>query len=239
VIDDIKGILELSDIDVRRLELMRKRRELPLAVEKLKKEIAGEAGMVQECADRITALEAENKQLEDTTREEKDLLRKSEDKLMHISTNAEYDAVHTEITGHKNKINAIEDRMLSNMAELEKLGPKKQELESRLNNEDLTQKKEMLIQLNAETAALDAELAVEENNRNEKMKSIGGNFVRVYERLQKNRKNGKHIGVVEDKSKICSACACSLTSQKYIEVRRNNSLQQCESCGAILVWKSE
>ena len=239
MIADLEGILALSVIDIELYGLVRKKGELPAAIETIQEKLRAERQAVEVIEQRISGVDAEISRLELDLAEHKDGLKKSEEKVMLIKTNAEYDAVHNEIAMRKSKISDFEERLLAMMAEKEALNAKKTEAETKVNNEEAQKLTAELTDLNGKLAGIEAEIAECEGRRAQSAKKVSPRFLTTYDRLKKTKKNGVAVGLVSDINRCCSACGNLLTAQRFIEVKRNSSVMTCESCGAILIWKKE
>ena len=237
MIADLEGILNLNAIDQEIFLLNRKKDELPQEIEKIKDGLKAERQELTDLETKVTDLEKETRRLEDEVKEHREGLLKSEEKLMHIKTNEEYDAVHNEISMRKTKIEEGEERTLQVMAEKEAVEGRKKEAEAKQDNEACKEKEASLVSLQKDFENLEAEIARAEEHRTEATKKIGNRFLQVYERIHRIKKNGSHVSIVTDKKRFCTICGCSLTPQRFIEVKRNNAINTCEACGSILIWK--
>ncbi|MFH0919360.1 MAG: hypothetical protein V1913_03290 [Fibrobacterota bacterium] len=239
MIADLEGILALSAIDIELNGLMRKKSELPGAIDNIQARLRNERQAVEIIEKRISDVEAECKKLELDLVEQKDGLKKSDEKVMLIKTNAEYDAVHNEITSRKIKITELEERLLAQMSEKEALAVKKTEAEAKVNNEEAQKLMTELQDLNGKLSGIETEIAECDGRRATATKMVSPRFLTTYDRLKKTKKNGVAVGVVSDANRFCGACGKLLTAQRFIEVKRNNGVVNCEGCGSILIWKKE
>ena len=62
---------------------------------------------------------------------------------------------------------------------------------------------------------------------------LSKDVLKIYERIAHGRKG---IALAEAKDGLCSACHVRLRPQVYNEVRRNDSIIQCDSCTRILYF---
>lgn len=237
MLPDLEHVLELNAIDADIHRLKRRKQNLPAETEKIGQWMEGEKHSAEALQARIAELEKESRSLDVDVAEAKEKKQKSEDRLMHISTNAEYDAVHGEIETAKRNIAKIEERMLQIMSELEQLSPQRKAAQEKLESPEMRSKEADLDTLRKELSAMESEIAGKEALRQEAMKKIGTRTLRLYEKLHKAKNNGKCVGVVSDARRVCGSCAVKLTPQKFINVKKGDTLQTCESCGSILVWQ--
>lgn len=236
---DLENVLEICKIDREIHFLNKRRKDLPTEIEKINLWMQGENASVVALEERAQALEKESRSLEVDVADAKEKKKKSEDRLMSITTNAEYDAVHNEIEAHKRNTAKAEDRALQIMAELEQLAPKRKAAQEKLSGEEVKVKEAELAKFTSELEAMDQEIAARMAVRAEAVKKVDVKIMRIYDKLHKARPNGKCVGVVTDAKRVCGSCAIRLTPQKFINVKKSETLQTCESCGAILTWQKE
>jgi predicted nucleic acid-binding Zn-ribbon protein len=236
---DLQGILALSRIDQEIFFLRKKQREYPGKIEQLKKDLTVDKHGTSQLLSRSETLASEKSRLEVELAEQRDGLKKSEDKLMQIKTNEEYDAVHSELSTRKTKISEIENRILSITSDIESVSGKISEAKSSETDDEHVHIREELAQLETENSGLEDEIHARESKREEIVKTIGQKVLSVYSRMYNSRKTGMHVGVATDSRPSCSVCGATLTSQRFIEVKRNDKIVICETCGAILVWEQE
>lgn len=239
MIADLEGIIHLNVIDQEIFQLNRKKDDLPQEIEKIKESMQMERQELSSLEARFQELDQDVKRLEDEVRDHKTGLTKSEERLMHIKTNEEYDAVHSEIATRKSKISEGEDQILRIMAEKEALEAKITEAKGKQDNEAAKAKEAALQSLQQEHQGLENAVAEAQSRRTEAVKKIGSRFLQIYERIHRIKKTGNHVSLVTDKKRFCTICGCSLTAQRFIEVKRNNAINTCEACGSILIWKME
>lgn len=237
VTSDLQSILELSRIDQEIFFLRKKQREFPGKIAQLKGSLSVDKYGTSQLLTKMEALTTENSRLEIELAEHKDGLRKSEDKLMQIKTNEEYDAVHSEISTRKSKITEVENRLLTLTADMEALSGKITEAKNSATDEEHKQLLEEITALETENSGLESQIQAKEAKRAEVSAKIGQKILAIYTRMYNSKKTGMHVGVVTDYSPACSICGCNLTSQKFLEVKRNDKVVPCETCGSILVWE--
>ncbi|MBL8028714.1 MAG: hypothetical protein JNL74_19980 [Fibrobacteres bacterium] len=237
VTSDLQSILELSRIDQEIFFLRKKQREFPGKISQLKGSLSVDKYGTSQLLTKMETLTTENSRLELELTEHKDGLRKSEDKLMQIKTNEEYDAVHSEISTRKSKITEVENRLLTLVSDMESMSGKIAEAKNSATDDEHKQLLEEITALETENSGLESQIQEKEAKRAEVSAKIGQKILAVYTRMYNSKKTGMHVGVVTDYSPACSICGCNLTSQKFLEVKRNDKVVSCETCGSILVWE--
>lgn len=159
-------------------------------------------------------------------------LSKFRDTLMAVKTNIEFTAVQKEIGFAQGEVKALEDKMLERM----------------LEGDDLTSAlKRAEVDLAAEQKAVDADRRTTSaahvelqasvdrmtKERAELLGSLNTQLLTLFEMIARKR-NG--IAVAEARDGVCTICHVRLRPQVFNEVRRNDSILQCDHCNRILYF---
>ncbi len=158
-------------------------------------------------------------------------IRKSDQKLMSIKSNKEYQAVLTEIEDLKRQIARMEDEMLKILFDLEdqekRLAGERKDWEaekSRLAEE----KKDLEEQRQEETQQLAA--------LNEEWRAIAesapGPLLSQYLEVRDRVPGGKAVAAVRDY--VCQGCFMNIPAQMYNELHTTNILRFCPFCNRII-----
>lgn len=232
---DLDWLIQLQEVDNRIYGLEQSKKEFPKKVEELESEI-------QKAADRLTSEETaksdilnDRKNFENQIEEAKVALERSEGRLNSITTNREYDAVHSEIETHKNLIANSAQRIKNIESGIERIdasieeAKKEQETVADKNNPQIDE-------LKGRISSIDSDIADALSEREKIIKEISVQSVRIYNYIHKRRKNAKVIGFVSESDRVCSICYKVLEPQLVNEVRKGNKLHLCQGCGSILIW---
>jgi hypothetical protein len=193
-------------------------------------------------ADREQALAAAHAGLDENqlTRRaiEKDLaaaqsrLSKYRDQLMAVKTNKEYQAMQHEITTAEREVRALEDRILDGMESAEAINAEVKAAEAGLEAERVAVDEEKRT-LQGQATVLEAQLATAQAGRQALVKQIGAEALALFEHVARRRAG---VVVAEARDGHCTECQMRLRPQHFNEIRRNDSLMQCESCLRILYY---
>lgn len=234
--DDLQSLLELSEVDKKVHELKLLKKDLPGRIQALRDEIERESA----------ALEKINRSLADTRQKiadnqdqgvtEQTALTESNRRLDNITTNREYDAVHSEIAIHKRNIDTAQANVLHYQQMLENLEKEKEEVEAHHRQVVETNGPE-LEKLTAELNGIEDRISAEASKGDVHRVKINKRILSVYDRVVKRRNNPNVIALVNRDQRFCSVCNRTQTPQKVIEISKRNALNTCESCGSILIWK--
>lgn len=159
-------------------------------------------------------------------------LAKYKDQLLEVKTNREYTAMLHEIETAQNDIRTREDRILEVMMETDELnaGIKTSEAELKAIEKEVA----------AERATLDAEMTVLQGEidrttaeRETLVAGIDRHVLAIFETTAKGRKG---VAVAEARDGLCTICHVRLRPQMFNEVRKNESIIQCDHCRRILYF---
>ncbi len=213
---------------------------------RLEGELAHVPRVRQELEDRLAAerarLDAARAALDATTKARKaheaavqDLETKRskyKGQLMDVKTNKEYTAVLHEIEGVERDIRAREDQILEEMERTESLAHEVKREEGEFKLVEAEAKKERA-EVDAREAKLQVESRAAATERDAALASVPEDVRARYERVARLR----GTGVAEAKEGRCETCHVKLRIQVWVEVRKNESLIECDSCSRILYYE--
>jgi predicted nucleic acid-binding Zn-ribbon protein len=159
-------------------------------------------------------------------------LSKFRDQLMAVKTNQEYQAMQKEIDFALTEVKGIEDKLLERMLEADELAATVKRAESDLAAEQRevdTGRKTLA----AETAELKASLERLAKERIELTGAIDPVVLATFELVSKRR---NRVAVAEARDGVCMICQMRLRPQVFNNIRRNDSIIQCDSCQRILYY---
>jgi predicted nucleic acid-binding Zn-ribbon protein len=159
-------------------------------------------------------------------------LARFDDHKAAVKTNHEYTALLHEITTAKTEKEGIEDRILVLMESADALTRDLKAAEASVAQarKDGERAKAALV---AERASLQADVTRLLEERPTRTAGIDARALATYDQLLKNRRGQ---AVAEMKGGHCTACHVRLRPTVDQQVRRNDSLVQCDSCQRILFF---
>jgi hypothetical protein len=226
----IESLLKLQEIDLSIRDLNEKKTAAPVRVNLL----------TEKKNDIEQELDALNNNLQDAQRHKIDTedelaietehLNKSQQKLMGIKTNREYQALQKEIEDIKVANKVREDEILKLVETIENLqqtiAQKRlaaEQIENELNAEQKI--------LDSILAELDGQIQKLEADRNNCLPNIRKDLLARYN-LLKDKRNGMVIATVNNPA--CTGCNINLPPQLFNELLKGNKLHTCPSCQRIL-----
>jgi predicted nucleic acid-binding Zn-ribbon protein len=162
-------------------------------------------------------------------------LAKYKDQLLEVKTNREYTAMLHEIETAQNDIRGREDRILEIMLASDDLNAeiKKGDAELKVADKEVTAERAAI---DGEMAGLQAEIDRTGTERRTLVAEIDRGVLGIFEQTAKGRKG---VAVAEARNGLCTICHVRLRPQVFNEVRKNESIIQCDSCRRILYFAGE
>lgn len=233
--DALKTILEIQELDMKMLRLMRVKKERLREIEQienLRKELHQQ---LTEKENEIAELGKQSGAFEQKIQETAAKLKKLEAQQGAVKKVEEFNAITQEMTSlERERINTeqkLSDLVDKRNAEEELLTKIKESLQtSEASSVALeTEIKESIKLINDEGMAL-------KNERDALAKTANAEVLQIYERLLRNKKDRV---VVPIENRTCSGCHIALTAQHENIVRKGENLIFCEHCSRIHYWQPE
>ena len=233
MLDDLKEILDIQELDMKMMRLMRVRKERIKELqqlEELRKELHAQT---HDKEAEINDLGKNIQTLEQKIQEVNAKIKKLESQQGNIKKADEFNALTQEMTHAERERIAIEQKVSDlvdkRVAEEEMLTKIRDSLkgseESSINLEKEIQASIRLI--NEEGSNL-------KNQRDSLTAKANQDTLQVYERLLRNKRDRV---VVPIESRTCSGCHIVLTAQHENLVRKGENLVFCEHCSRIHYWQ--
>lgn len=229
----LRTLIDLQGLDTKIAGLEAEAARLP-------KEIAAVRAAVDEARKAVEGATARLEVAKKETRaQEKDLevsqakRSKVEARLYEVKTNKEYSAVLAEIEEIKQEKAKVEEEILTLMESQERLTVEIKEAAGRLKAREAQGQGEEGV-LEDKLRGIEADLALVRGDRNELARQLPAAVLADYERLLRAR-GGLALAQVT-KPNLCAGCRMTVTPQRLLELRQQNALLPCESCGRYLYW---
>jgi predicted nucleic acid-binding Zn-ribbon protein len=233
MLDDLKEILDIQELDMKMIRLMRVKKERVKElqqIEDLRRELRQQTTIKES---EIEELGKNIQTLEQKIQEVNAKIKKLEGQQANIKKADEFNALTQEMTQAERERIAIEQKVSDlvdkRVAEEEMLSKIKESLksseESSLNLEREIESSIKLI--NEEGANL-------KQQRDELATHAKTDTLQIYERLLRNKKDRV---VVPIENRTCSGCHIVLTAQHENLVRKGENLVFCEHCSRIHYWQ--
>jgi len=232
MLPDLKLLIQLQELDSAAERLRRRMADIPAAQAALDSRLADLTGAVASVRERIAVSQASRREIEKDLAAVQTRLSKYKDQLMEVKTNKEYHAMQTEITAAEAVVRREEDRLLERMEEAETLGAELKAAEAALKTGqvDLARNRQ---QMDTDRMTTEQDLEKANAERAQVAASVSAAALALFERVSTHRRG---LAMSEARDGLCTQCNVRLRPQVYNELRRNESVMQCESCSRILYF---
>ena len=231
---ELTKLLEAQKNDLEIDELDRNKKEYPQQRENLLKEIKSTENTLENIKASILEKEKNRRMIENEIKNEREALKRKDNRLLETKTNKEYTAVQHEIVIIRERIDSLETEDLKLMTELDELVPQKEELEKKLqeiqNNNTIK-----IDEIKKKFESIETDIKKLERKREKSLEGVNSRTLSIYNRLRKG-KGGIAVSTVDPVKHSCKGCYKQLPPQKVLEIRRGEKIIFCENCGRILVW---
>jgi predicted nucleic acid-binding Zn-ribbon protein len=151
---------------------------------------------------------------------------------MEVKTNKEYQAMQKEMAAAEHEVRAHEDKLLEHMESAETFAAELKAAESALKAEQAEIARDQQT-LDAERNELEREVERVTTARAGVVSKLSPEALALFERVAHGRRG---VAVAEARDGLCTLCHVRLRPQVFNEVRRNDALNQCDSCTRILYY---
>jgi len=231
----LKTLIDLQTFDTSIAGLEGEAAKLPKEIEALRARSAEAKKTVDTAKAGLDATRKETRAREKDLEDNQVKRQKFEGQLYQVKTNKEYSAVLAEIEEVKQQKSKIEEEILTLMERQERLAGEIKDAEGGLKaaeSEGAVAEK----QLRERLAAVEAELGGVKGERASVARGLPANVLTDYDRLLRARSGLAIVPVL--KPNLCGACRMTVTPQRLQELRAQNALLACESCGRYLYWQA-
>jgi uncharacterized protein len=229
---DLEGLVRLqrAETDLRRVEA--DLAEVPKERAALDDRLASERARLDAAREALGECQKSRRQLEGDLQDLETKRSRYKAQLMEVKTNKEYTAMLHEIEGVEREIRGREDQVLAEMergeaptAEIkaEEAEFKSMEIRHRGDGKALEEREEALTR---DTARLTAE-------RDAIAEAIAPEVRDLFQRIARLR----GVAVAEARDGMCQLCHVKLRPQMFLELKRNDKVEQCPSCSRIIYYE--
>jgi predicted nucleic acid-binding Zn-ribbon protein len=229
----LASLIALQSTDTAADAARRRLAELPKAEQEIDAKIAAAAREVDVAKAKVQESNNARRALEKDVAAVDTRLARFDEHKAAVKTNEQYTALLHEIATAKTDKDALEEKILVLMEELDQLAAAVKtadEALARVKRDGATAK----AALGSERSTLDADLKTRDAERAAQRAGVDARALAMYDQLLKGRRG---IAVSRMEGEICTACHVRLRPHVTQNIRRNAELVQCESCQRILYYE--
>jgi predicted nucleic acid-binding Zn-ribbon protein len=232
---DLQRLIRLQEIELQIKYCTEQIEQLPRKMEELESKLNGTLQRLRSSKDRQTKLASEKRKLEGSIQEMEQKISKYKGQLIDVKTNDQYRSLLNEIEFGNNQIRKIEDEILLDMEEEEKLRKEIAQTEQQLATEQ--------VDVNVEKKTVEAEveqdrklLATAEEDRRRLVELLDPTLFERYCRIASIRKG---VALARAAEEACQACHVRIRPHLLSQVMSGETIVTCDSCDRILYWKPD
>jgi hypothetical protein len=229
---DLERLIQLQQLETSAEQARRRITEAPELEGTFEARLSEKQAAVAGERERLAASQAARREIEKQLAIQQARLAKFKDQLMEVKTNKEYQAMQKEIAVAEREVSSHEDRILERMEEADALTAAFKRAEAALATEQAAVAAERQA-LQEELRRLEADLERNATLREALLPQLSDPALRLFNHVFRQRKG---LAMAEARGGICTVCHVRLRPQVLNDVRRNDSLLQCESCNRILYF---
>ena len=228
---DLQKLIELEKTDREIARLTEEVAALPKRVAAIEGKLADDKAAVEHARAAIKSNEAGRRKLDTEIQGFQQKIMKYRAQSSSVKTNEEYKALMHEVGFAEKEINTAEDKILELMIaqEAEEKALKTAEAQMKAETVEVEKEKAEAHTRTAEDEKLLAELG---ETRSQLRAGISDTALAHYDRVMRQRKSA----LAEARGQKCMACFVMLRPQTWEEIRSNEHIITCSSCGRILYY---
>jgi hypothetical protein len=232
MLPELEHLIRLQEIETRAADARKRIAAAPLRIAALDAKLTAAKEAVAAAKQAVGDNQTHRRTIEKDLLAAQQRLSKSKETLMAVKTNQEYHAMQSQIAAVTAEVARVEEQMLVNMVEADEVAARIKQAETALKSEESVLAKERKA-IGAEAQEMERVLAASETERATLVPQIPRAMFETFERVLKGRQG---IAVAEAADGHCTICHVRLRPQVYNQIRRNDSIYQCDSCQRILFF---
>lgn len=232
MLPDLQHLIHLQELDSAAERARRRIADIPAAQQSLEARSAARAAAVQAVKERVTVSTTSRRDIEKEVAAVQTRLSKYKDQLMSVKTNKEFTAMQHEIATAEGLVRSYDDRLLDLMEAADQEAADLKAAEAAMKSEQVEIARDQKA-LDQERETRGAELERLATDRAEVSATIPRDVMALYVRVAHGRRG---LAIAEARDGLCVVCHVRMRPQVFNQVRRNDGINQCESCTRILYY---
>lgn len=232
MLEQLRYLVQLQNLQNRKALLLRSREETPKKIAEIEKEYQQvEAEYLVKKAELDHARKM-HRNLEQEVGDLESKINRSKQRMSEVKTNKEYHAMLKEIEELKKEISRKEDQMLDIMENIDAFS---MEIEGQEKEQEACKKKVEADkkELTEQSAQVDEQLVHIEALQEKVREKLETGILMRCDSLMK-RPGGVAVAAVE--AGVCQVCHLNLPPQKFIELQRDENIFNCPHCHRFIYW---
>ncbi len=236
---DYTKLIELQKIDLGLEDVSHRRETIPQQIQKEQESIKELNEEMEEMQEKLKQKQVELKIQNSKIDAEREKERDFRAQLLKMKTNAEYQAMQSQIEHQKNLVEELENHALDIMEEIENL-KSGIPLRSKEIENSIAEIKRHINELKEEFTGIEHKRDMLNTARAKIKGEIRANYLKKYERLKSKGFLRIIVPVKEitdekgDKEYVCTGCNSVVPFEAITDLKSGKEFQRCENCGRYL-----
>jgi len=230
-----ENLIKLQRIDVEIRELSLFLENFPAKEREIEKKIEEASRELNDIKDKLNLNQKKRRELESEAQDLREKIKKYKHQLNDVKSNLEYRSLLKEIEATQQKIDELEEAVITRLLEADEIEEKIKGATSKVDQvKDESDKEKELLRSQKKEA---------ENRKDQLLKEreslrilIPSEQLELYHKIAAKR-HGIALSPVHDE--FCSLCHMRIRPQVINELKAGKSIILCENCGRILYWEEE
>jgi uncharacterized protein len=232
MLPELEHLIRLQEIETQAADARKRIADAPGRIAALDARLAAARDLVAAAKQAVDDNRTHRRTIEKDLLSAQQRLSKSKETLMAVKTNQEYHAMQSQIAAGTTEVGRVEEEMLVNMVEADEVAARLEAAESALQAEERAVAKERNA-IETDAQEMERVLAASQAERATVVPQIPRAVFDTFERVFRARHG---VAVAEAADGHCTICHVRLRPQVYNQIRRNDSIYQCDSCQRILYF---
>src|SRR3989338_3039787 len=231
MLKDLEILQELKKIDLEIDQLQYNKNTYPKRIDQLNETLKTEKKKSEVKRQTLLDLEKKKKSLELDLSDKEAKIKKSEERMMAVKSNEEYQAMKREIEITRQDNGVIEEQILEVMLQIDdvKNNLNQFEAETAKCSQTVTQEIE---NIQNDLSHIDETLTEKNKLRQVKIQELSSETLSIYQRIR----TKESLAVSETIRGKCIGCSMTLPPQLYNQIQKGDALHFCPNCLRILVY---
>jgi len=227
---DFEKLIQLQNLDSEMKQTTLFLENIPRLIEDIDRKIQAGSQAVADAKEKLSLNQKSRRDLEASVKDVKVKIAKFKRQLGEVKTNKEYTVLLHEIEESQREVDAVEERIISEMLAADDIDEETRSATRRQSQEQES--------LRADQAVLEQKKREMESRRDALIAErealvplVPADQMKLYMSIF-NKKNGTALSAV--KGEFCSLCHVRIRPQMLNEIRDKSKIYLCENCGRIL-----
>lgn len=232
---EFDNLISLQNLDTEIKHISALLDNIPFQISEIDQNLKSAAQIVAGAKEKLVSNQKKRRDLENEVQDLKTHISKYKIQLNEVKTNKEYQALLKEIDEAQQRIDSLEEEIISEMLSADDINEEIKEAILKYNQEKEKLDKEKAT-INQRKKELEIKIQKLNQEKERFVHQISPYQIKLYREISQ-KKNGIALSPVKDD--FCSMCHMRIRPQVINELIGEKKLLLCENCGRILYWQKK